>query len=59
MQKQKKLYRVLNYFKSFLVFVSTTIGDVLISIFLSLVAVLVGIASSAVGLEIYAITTKI
>ena len=58
-EKHKKVYRVLNYFENFLVFVSAASGCVSISAFVSLVGASVGIASSAVGLKIYAITAGI
>ena len=53
------MYRALNYFGRFLVFVSAVSGYVWFSVFASLVDVLTGIASSTVRLKIYAITTKI
>ena len=51
--------RALNYFEHFLVFVSSVSGCVSVSAFVSLVGVSIGIASSAVGLKIYTITTGI
>ena len=48
----------MNYFEHFLVLVSAVIGCVWISGFVSLVGVLVGIASSAVGLKICATTAR-
>ena len=48
--------RALNYFEHFLVSVSAVSGFVSISVFASQVCVLVGIASSAVGLKMCALT---
>ena len=50
------MFRPLNYTKHFIVFISDVSGNVSISAFASLVSVPVGIASSAVGLKICAIT---
>ena len=58
-EKHKKVCRALNYFEHFLVFVSELSGCVSISAFASLVGFPVGIASSAVGLKICAITAGI
>ena len=55
-EKHKKVCRVLNYFEHFVVFVSSVKDCISISVFASLASVSVGIASSAVGLEICAIT---
>ena len=49
----------LNYFQHFFVFVSAVTGCVSISSFASLVGVIVGITSSAVGIKICAITARI
>ena len=51
--------RDLNHFEHFLKFISAVSGCVSISAFDSLVSVSVGIASSAVGLNICAITQKL
>ena len=53
------MYKVLNYFEHFLVFVSAVSGSVLISVFSSLVGVPVGIASSAVGFKTCLVTAGI
>ena len=58
-EKHKKVRRVLNNFERFLVLVSAVSGCVSISAFASLVAVPVGIASSAVGSKICALTAGI
>ena len=50
-EKHKKVCRVLNYFEHFLIFVSIVIGFVSVSVFASLFGVLVGIASSVLGLK--------
>ena len=55
-EKHKKVCRSLNYFEYFLVFVPT-ISSVSISAFASLVVGSADITSSALGLEICAITT--
>ena len=51
--------RTLNYFEDFLVFVSAVSGGVSVSAFTSLVGFNVGIARSAVGLKICALTIAI
>ena len=51
--------RDLNHFQHFLKFISSVSGCVSISAFDSLVSVSLGIASSAVGLNICAITQKL
>ena len=53
-KKHKKMFRSLNYFEHFVLFVSAVIGCFSISAFASLVDVPVGIANSAVGLTIRA-----
>ena len=53
------MYRILNYYEHFLIFISAVSGCVSISVFTSLVGVPVGIASSAVGINICAITAEI
>ena len=58
-QKHKKACKYLDYFKHFLLFITAVCGFVSISSFTSLVGVPVGIASSAVGLKICAITAGI
>ena len=55
----KKVCRALNYFEYFLVFVSAVSGCVSITVFASLAGVPVGIANSAVGLKICALTAGI
>ena len=58
-EKQKKVYRALNYFENFLVFVSAVSDCVFVSVFASSVGVSAGILSSAVELKICAITVGI
>ena len=58
-EKQKKVYRGLNYFEHFLVFVSAVSDCVFVSVFASSVGVSAGILSSAVELKICAITVGI
>ena len=58
-EKHKKVSGVLNFIEHLLILVSTVTGCVCISAFASLVDVLVGITSSAVGLEISVITAGI
>ena len=48
-----------NYFEHFLIFISAVFGCVSISALTSLVDILIGIVSSAVGLEICAVTPGI
>ena len=55
----EKVWRSLNYFEHFLVFVSAVSGCVSISEFVSLIGVPVGIIGSAIGLRICAITIGI
>ena len=58
-EKHKKVSRALNYFEHFLLFTSVVSGCVSISAFDSLVGIHVGIISSAVGINICAITAGI
>ena len=58
-KKHKNFCRILNYIKHSLIAISTITGCVSISAFASLVGILVGITSSAIGLTICAITTEI
>ena len=58
-EKHKKVCRVLNYFENFLVFVSAVSGCVSISALSSLVGIPAGIASSTVGLKIFAVPAGI
>ena len=53
------MFRTLNYFEHFLVFVSALSGCVSNFVFASLVGIPVGIASSAVGVKICAIMAGI
>ena len=57
--KHKNVCKPLNYFQTFLVFVSVVSVCALISAFVSLVGITVGIASSEVTLKICEITTGI
>ena len=58
-EKYKKTCKYLNYVWNLLILVSAVTGCISISAFASLVCVLVGITSSAVGLKICAITAEI
>ena len=58
-EKYKKTCKNLNYVEPLLILVSTVTGCVSISAFASLVYVPVGITSSAVGIDIFAITAEI
>ena len=58
-EKYKKTCKYLNYVEHFFVLVSTVTGCASISAFVSLVCVPVGFTSSAVGIEICAITAGI
>ena len=57
--KYKKTCKYLNYVEHLLILLSTVSGCISISAFASLVAILVGITSSAVGINICAITVGI
>ena len=57
--KHKKACRVLNYAEHSLIVVSTTARCVSIFAFASLVDILIGITSSAIGLKIWLITAGI
>ena len=57
-EKHEKMRRDLNYFEHVLVFVSVVSDCVSVSIVASLVGVLVGIASFAVGLKICRMTAR-
>ena len=56
-KKHKNVCRVLNYIEHILIVDSTVSGCVFISDFASLVGILIGITSSAIGLKICIITT--
>ena len=58
-KKHKNVCRVLNYFKHLPILISTLPGCVSISAFTLLVGIPVGITSSAMALQICAITTGI
>ena len=58
-EKDKKTCKYLNYVEDLLILSSTITGCVSISAFVSLVCVPVGIMSSAIGIEICAITAGI
>ena len=58
-KKHKKTCRNLNYFRHFLIFVSAVSGFASIYTFASLVDISREISSSAVGLEICALTERI
>ena len=55
-KKHKKVYTALNYIEHFIILASTITGYVSISACASLVGILIGITSSAIGLKICAIT---
>ena len=58
-KKHKKVCRVLNYIDHSLIVISTITGCVYISAFASIVAIPLGITSSAIGLKICVITAGI
>ena len=58
-KKHKKVCRVLNYIDHWLIIISAITGCFSISAFASLVGVPIGIASSAIGLNICVITAEI
>ena len=58
-KKQKKVCTTLNYIEQFLIVGSTITGCISISIFDSLVGILIGITSSAIELKIFTITAAI
>ena len=58
-KKPKTMHRTLLYYDQFLPAISAVSGCVLISAFASLVGAPIGIANSAVGLKICAITARI
>ena len=58
-KKRKKVYTTLSYIEHFIILASTITGYVSISPFASLVGILIGITSSAIGLKICAITAGI
>ena len=58
-RKHKKVYTTLNYIDHFLILASTITGYVTIFAFASLIGIPIGITSSAIGLEIWAITAGI
>lgn len=57
-EKHKKTCKYLKYIEQVFILASTVIGCVIISAFTSLVSVPVGIASSAVDIEIFVITVE-
>ena len=56
-KKHKKVCTTVNYIEHFLILASTITGYISISTFVSLVGILLGISSSAVGLKICKITS--
>ena len=58
-EKYKKMCKYLNYVDNFLTLASTVTGCISISAFASLICIPVGITSSAVGINICAITAGI
>ena len=57
--KHKKVYTTRNYMEHFLILASTLSGCISISAFASLIGIVVGITSSAIRLEICALTAGI
>ena len=55
-RKHKKVCTTLNYIKHFLILASTITGCISISAFASLLAIPIGITSSAIGFKICALT---
>ena len=58
-KKHKNVCTTLNYIKHFLILASTITGCNSISAFASLIGILIGIMSFAIGLKICAITAEI
>ena len=58
-KKHKKICRVLNYIEQLHILISTVTGCVSICEFASLVAIPIGIRSSAIGLKICSVTAGI
>ena len=58
-RKHKKVCTTLNYIEHLLILASTTTGYISVSAFASLIRVLIGITSSAIGLKICATTSEI
>ena len=58
-RKHKKVCKTLDYIEHFLILASTTTGCILISAFASLIAIPIGITSSAIRLGIFAIAAGI
>ena len=58
-KKHKNVCRVLNYIDPLLIVTSTITGCVFISVFASIVAIPIGIASSIIGLKIRVISAGI
>ena len=58
-KKHKKVRKVLNYIEHLLIVIFTITGCVFISDFASLVAISIGILSSAIGVKIWIITVEV
>ena len=58
-KKHKKVRKVLNYIEHLLIVIFTITGCVFISAFASLVAISIGIMSSAIGVKIWIITVEV
>ena len=58
-KKHKKVCIFLNYIDNSLTAISTSTGSVSISAFVTLVGILIGATTSAIGLKIYVITAGI
>ena len=58
-KKHKKFCTTLNYIENFLILASAITECILVSAFSSLIGILIGITSSAIGLKIFTITAEI
>ena len=58
-KKHKKFCTTLNYIENFLILASAITECILVSAFSSLIGILIGITSFAIGLKIFAITAEI
>ena len=58
-KKHKKVCTTLNYIEHFLILASTITGCISVSAFASLIGILIGITSSAIGLKSFAIAAGI
>ena len=58
-KRHRKIFTTVNYNEHFLILASTVTGCILISAFVPLIGIPIGLASSAIGLKICAITAGI